>query len=192
MSEALPDARRRNECARNAILHATVSLVCEVGYDNASIEAIARRAGVGKQTIYRWWPSKGAVVLEAATQVLDPVVLLPDTGDFRADVRAQLVGIVELITTSGFGAGYRGVIAAGQSDPTLLEAVFDRIIEPNARGFSARAAVARDRDEIRTDADVETLGDVLYGFVEYRLLHGLPVDRRHIDALLDVAFHGVR
>ncbi|MCV7194332.1 TetR/AcrR family transcriptional regulator [Mycolicibacterium brumae] len=192
MAETPPDARRRNECARNAILDATVSLIGEVGYANVSIEAIARRAGVGKQTIYRWWPSKGAVVLDAATRSLDPVVLLPDTGDFLDDVRAQLKGIVERIADTGFGAAYRGVIAAGQSDDTLLEAVFDRIIEPNVGAFVARAARARDRDEIRADADVETLADVLYGFVEFRLLHALPVDPRHIDALVELAFRGVR
>lgn len=167
-------------------------MVGEFGYDNVSIEAIARRAGVGKQTIYRWWPSKGAVVLEAATQSLDPLVTLPDTGNFIADVRVQLNGIVDLITGTGFGAAYRGVIAAGQSDPALLDAVFDRIIDPNIGAFAARAARARDRAEIRADADVETLADVLYGFVEFRLFHALPVDPRHIDALVELVSRGVR
>ena len=87
MAESTPDAGRRNERARLAILDASLALVGELGYDNVSIEAIARRAGVGKQTIYRWWPSKGAVVLEAATHSLDPVVKFPDTGDVVADLR---------------------------------------------------------------------------------------------------------
>ena len=169
-----------------------MALIGEVGYDNVSIEAIARRACVGKQTIYRWWPSKGAVVLEAATQSLDPVVGFPDTGDLIADLRVQLIGILEVITTTGFGPAYRGLIAAGQSDPDLLRAVFDQIIEPNITAFTARITQAQERGEIRVDADVQTLRDVLYGVIEYRLFHAMPIESRHIDAILEIAFHGVQ
>ena len=187
-----PDPSRRNEQSRRAILDASISLVGELGYDNVSIEAIARRAGCGKQTIYRWWPSKGAVVLEAATRSLDPVVVFPDTGDIVADLRGQLIGILELITTTGFGAAYRGVIAAGQSDPDLLDAVYEQIIAPNIKGFGARAALAQERGEIRADADVQTLRDVLYGVIEYRMFHAMPLSSQQIDALLKITFLGVR
>lgn len=187
-----PDPSRRNEHSRQAILDASIALIGELGYDNVSIEAIAKRAGCGKQTIYRWWPSKGAVVLEAATRSLDPVVVFPDTGDIIADLRGQLMGILELITTTGFGAAYRGVIAAGQSDPDLLNAVYEQIIEPNVKGFGARAALAQERGEIHADADVQTLRDVLYGIIEYRMFHALPLEPQHIDALLKFAFQGVR
>lgn len=187
-----PDPSRRNEQSRQAILDASIALIGELGYDNVSIEAIARRAGCGKQTIYRWWPSKGAVVLEAATQSLDPVVVFPDTGDIVADLRGQLMGILDLITTTGFGAAYRGVIAAGQSDPDLLDAVYEQIIEPNIKGFGARAALAQERGEMRADADVQTLRDVLYGVIEYRMFHAMPIEPQHIDALLKITFQEVR
>jgi AcrR family transcriptional regulator len=186
-----PDPGRRNEQSRRAILDACISLVGEAGYENVSIEAIARRACVGKQTIYRWWPSKGAVILEAAMQSLDPVVTFPDTGDIIADLRFQMCKILEVITTTGFGAAYQGLIAACQSDPDLMQAVFDQIITPSITQFGARAALAQARGEIRADADVETLRDVLYGFIEYRLIHGMPLELRHIDASLAIAFHGV-
>lgn len=192
MPPSPPDPSRRNEHSRQAILDASMSLIAELGYDNVSIEAIAKRAGCGKQTIYRWWPSKGAVVLEAATRSLDPVVAFPDTGDIVADLRGQLLGILELISTTGFGAAYRGVIAAGQSDPGLLNAVYEQIIEPNVKGFGARAALAQERGEVRADADVQTLRDVLYGVIEYRMFHAMPLEPQHIDALLAIAFQGVR
>ncbi len=192
MSANPPDPARRNEQSRQAILDASIALISELGYDNVSIEAIARRAGCGKQTIYRWWPSKGAVVLEAATRSLNPVVVFPDTGDIVADLRTQLLGILELVTTTGFGAAYRGVIAAGQSDPDLLDAVYEQVIEPNIKGFSARAALAQERGEIRTDADVSTLRDVLYGVIEYRMFHAMPLEPEHINALLKLTFEGVR
>lgn len=187
-----PDPSRRNEHSRRAILEASLALVGELGYDNVSIEAIAKRAGCGKQTIYRWWPSKGAVVLDAATESLNPVVVFPDTGDIVTDLREQLMGILDLIASTSFGAAYRGVIAAGQSDPSLLRAVFDRIIEPNITGFSERAALAQQRGEMRPDADVATLRDVLYGVIEYRLFHAMAIEPQHIDALLKLTFDGVR
>lgn len=169
-----------------------MSLVCELGYDNVSIEAIARRACVGKQTIYRWWPSKGAVILEAATQSLDPVVVFPDSGDLQADLRLQLTGIIDLVTTTGFGAAYCGVIAACQSDPVLQRGVHEQVIEPNIKGFRARAVLAQERGEIRADADVATLRDMLYGVIEYRMFHDMPLDHAYIDAVLEIAFRGVR
>ncbi|TDB94153.1 TetR/AcrR family transcriptional regulator [Actinomadura sp. 7K534] len=192
MATNAPDPGRRSERSRLAILDASIALIGELGYDNVSIEAIARRAGVGKQTIYRWWPSKGAVVLEAATHSLDPVVAFPDTGEIVADLRAQLTGIVELIATTGFGATYQGLIAAGQSDPDLLRALFEQIIEPNVSEFSRRITVAQERGEVRADADVHALRDLLYGVIEYRLLHGMPITPEHIDAFLRITFEGVR
>ena len=187
-----PNPSRRNELSRRAILDASLALVGELGYHNVSIEAIARRAGVGKQTIYRWWPSIGAVVLEAATESLDPVVEFADTGDIVADLRTELTGVVEVITTTGFGAAYRGLLAAGQSDHNLLSELFNRIIEPNIQGFSARVALSQERGEMPVNADIATLREVLYGFIEYRLLHAMPIEPTHIDALLAIAFHGVR
>jgi AcrR family transcriptional regulator len=167
-------------------------MIGELGYDNISIEAIARRAGVSKQTIYRWWPSKGAVILEAATQSIDAAVAFPDTGDIVADLRTQLTRIVEVVATTGFGAAYRGLMAAGQSDPDLLRDVFDQLTEINSTGFDARIALAIERGEMRADADVQTLRDVLYGVIEYRTLHAMPIELGYVDAVLEIAFHGVR
>ncbi len=185
------DPSRRNEQSRRAILNASISLISELGYDNVSIEAIAKRACVSKATIYRWWPSKGAVVLEATTRSLDPVVTFPDTGDIVEDVRVQLRETLEIVTTTGFGMAYRGLIAAGQSDPDLLRAVFDQIINPNIEAYGARIALAQQRNEIRADVDVQTLRDLLYGVIEYRLLHAMPIEDRHIDAAMKIVFDGV-
>lgn len=182
----------RNEQSRRAILDASISMIGELGYDNISIEAIARQAGVSKQTIYRWWPSKGAVILEAATESLGAVVAIADTGDIVADVRTQLNAILELITTTGFGPAYRCLIAAGQSDPDLLRALFDQIIAPNIEDFRARATLAQQRGEIRADADWQTLRDLLYGVVEYRLIHAMPLEPAYIDGVLEIVFAGMR
>src|SRR5690348_11960575 len=98
-SKSLPDAGRRNEASRKAILTAAFDLVGEVGFAKLSIEAIAARAGVGKQTIYRWWPSKGTVLFDAFLMLSedhatgDPA--LPDTGDIEADLKTVLRATVD-------------------------------------------------------------------------------------------------
>ena len=92
MIAAMPNATRRSERSRRAILTAALDLVEEVGYAKTSVEGIAARAGVGKQTIYRWWPSKGAVLLDALLALSegdDGVEPLPDTGDLAADLKAR-------------------------------------------------------------------------------------------------------
>lgn len=167
-------------------------MIGELGYDKISIEAIARRAGVSKQTIYRWWPSKGAVILEAATESLSTVVTLADTGDIVADIGTQLTAIVELINTTGFGPAYRCLIAAGQSDAELLRHLFDRIMKPNIEDFGARVTLAQKRGEMRADADWQTMRDLLYGVVEYRLIHAMPLEPEYIDGVLAIVFGGVR
>ncbi|MBO0679394.1 TetR/AcrR family transcriptional regulator [Mycolicibacterium sp. S2-37] len=182
----------RSEQSRRAILDASISMIGELGYDDISIEAIARRAGVSKQTIYRWWPSKGAVILDAATESLGTVVAIPDTGDIVADIRTQLTAILDLITTTGFGPAYRCLIAAGQSDPDLLRDLFQRIIEPNIDDFRARYALAHQRGEMRADADWQTMRDLLYGVVEYRLIHAMPLEPAYIDSVLAIVFQEVR
>src|ERR687891_660297 len=93
-SRTAPDSSRRNPTSRRAILAAALDLVREVGYAKLSIEGIAARAGVGKQTIYRWWPSKGAVLFDAFLTLSESqdgeVEALPDTGDLEADLKLVL------------------------------------------------------------------------------------------------------
>lgn len=182
----------RSEQSRRAILDAAIVMIGEVGYDRSSIEAIARRAGVSKQTIYRWWPSKGAVILEAATESLSTVVALPDTGDIVADVRTQLTAILELITNTDFGPAYRCLIAAGQSDPDLLRALFEQIIAPNIEDFRARVDVAQQRGEMSAAADWQTMRDLLYGVIEYRLIHAMPLEPAYMDGVLDIVFQATQ
>src|SRR4051812_2052510 len=96
-----PDPARRSDRSRRAILDAALALVGEVGYNRLTIEAIAARAGVGKQTIYRWWPSKAAVLLDASLALAGDVPEgegrpgLPDTGDLAADLKRVLRATVD-------------------------------------------------------------------------------------------------
>jgi AcrR family transcriptional regulator len=189
---SVPDASRRNERSRRAILAATIELVAELGYEKASIEGIARRAGVGKQTIYRWWPSKGAVVLEALDDSLSDVVGFPDSGDIIEDLRVQMTGVSQLFRTE-LGAVYQGLIAAAQSDSALSRAHAEQVIEPAVAACHARLAIAQQRGELRSDIDVQALIDMLWGALYYRLLlHVTPLENRQVDDVLKIAFEGLR
>jgi AcrR family transcriptional regulator len=193
MQSSKPDPARRSERSRRAVLDAAVALVTELGYERTSIEAIAKRAGVGKQTIYRWWPSKGAVVLEALNDSLATVTDFPDSGDIVEDLRTQMTGVVKLLGSTNTGLVYQGVLAAAQSDPAISRAHIDDIIEPATIAGRERIARAKARGEIREDADPQALIDMLYGAIYYRLLlHTRPLEPGQVDADLDIAFRGLR
>jgi len=188
-----PDPARRNERSRRAILDAAIALIGELGYDRVSIEAIAKRAGVGKQTIYRWWPSKGAVALEALDASLATVVDFPDSGDIVEDLRTQMKGVTQLLGSTEVGPVYQGLLAAAQCDPALSRAHIEQVIEPATVACHERIARAQQRGELRADADRQAIIDMLYGAIYYRLLlHTRPLEPEQIDAALDIAFEGLR
>jgi len=193
MPSPKPDPARRNERSRRAILDAAIALIGELGYDRVSIEAIAKRAGVGKQTIYRWWPSKGAVALEALDASLATVVDFPDSGDIVEDLRTQMKGVTQLLGSTEVGPVYQGLLAAAQCDPALSRAHIEQVIEPATVACHERIARAQQRGELRADADRQAIIDMLYGAIYYRLLlHTRPLEPEQIDAALDIAFEGLR
>ncbi|WP_172804065.1 TetR/AcrR family transcriptional regulator [Auraticoccus monumenti] len=193
MTSSTPDPSRRNERSRQAILAATVELISEVGYERASIEAIAKRAGVGKQTIYRWWPSKGAVALEALDESLATVVDFRDSGHLLDDLAHHMKAVTQLLSSTELGPVIQGLIAAGQSDPSLSRAHLDKVIEPATLAWQERIRRAQASGEIRADADSEAVIDMLFGAMYYRLLlHTRPLRPEQIDAALHIAFLGLR
>ncbi len=106
-----PLVSRRRESSRLAILAAALALCREEGYARLSVEAIAARAGVGKQTIYRWWPSKGAVLLEALEREVAGSANVPDTGDIVADMRTVVGNLVRRHADPSFGPHVAALIA---------------------------------------------------------------------------------
>jgi AcrR family transcriptional regulator len=192
MTLTKPDPTRRNEHSRRAILDATVALISDLGYEQTSIEAIAKRAGVGKQTIYRWWPSKGAVALEALDESLGTVVDFADTGDIIKDLRTHMTGVTNLLNSTRLGPVVQGLIAAAQSDPAISRAHLDKVIEPANTFWLARIARAQASGEMRADADPQTIIEMLFGAMYFRLLvNTRPSEPEQIDAALDIAFRGL-
>ncbi|MGO4612600.1 TetR/AcrR family transcriptional regulator [Nocardia sp. 2YAB30] len=190
-----PAATRRSERARAAILAAATELIRELSYAKLSIEAIAGRAGVGKQTIYRWWPSKGAVVfdamLESDSGPAGPV--LPNTGDVAADLRELLRGSAAALIDPGFESFLRAMYIEIQQDPELAAAYRERLLIPQRVAVADRLAAAVCSGELRADVDLELAIDLLLGPIQMRWSLGLGgLTEAYADAVLDAALAYLR
>ena len=165
-----PRGRRRSESAHQAVLRAASELLRERGYAGLTIEAIAARAGVGKQTIYRWWPSKGAVVLDAFRNDLAADPPPADDGDAGPDPAAQVRRMAATLTDPTFGPYIAALTCEAQLDPVFAAAFRREIVDPSREGWRAIFARARAAGEIRADVDLDLAIDLLNGPLWYRLL----------------------
>ncbi|WP_327258891.1 MULTISPECIES: TetR/AcrR family transcriptional regulator [unclassified Streptomyces] len=180
-----PSSLRRSERSRRAILEAALDLCTEKGYGRVAVEAIAARAGVSKKTIYRWWPSKGAVMLEAFTDALVGTAPFVDTGDVAADLRANVMGAVKLLSTPPFGPVYAGILSEVHHDDALAEAVRTKLVDPRFEEAVARLRRAQEQGRIPSDADLPLAVEMLYGPVYYRHVVRKPVhDEETVAALV--------
>ncbi|MFC7219476.1 TetR/AcrR family transcriptional regulator [Streptomyces polyrhachis] len=182
-----PNAQRRSEKSHQATLAAAMDLCVEQGYGKVTVEAIAARAGVSKKTIYRWWPTKGAVVLEALIALVGKATQFPDTGDVAADMRTQMTAVLDNVMTGPHAAVYAGVIAEAQHDETLAHNLLAHLLQPRIEAARDRLRLAREKGQLAPDADVELAVDLLYGPVYYRLLLNLGMySREQLHTLIDL------
>jgi AcrR family transcriptional regulator len=189
-----PDPARRSERSRAAVLAATSALVAEVGYNKLTIEAIAARAGVGKQTIYRWWPSKGAVVFDAflADSAHEGGIELPDTGDLRADLRAVLRPSSDQLTDPAFDPSARVLIAEIVTDPALHGEYRTRLLDPLLEVTRRRFRSAREAGQIAPDTDLDLAVELFYGPLHYRWMFRLgPLTHDHADRLVEAVLRAL-
>lgn len=181
-----PPPRRRDPRAQRAILEAAGALVAELGYRRLSIEAVAARAGVGKQTIYRWWPSKGAVVLDAFMlhQEDEGGTVLPETDDLGADLALLLRGTVAGMVDPRFDEPYRALATEAQHDAALSDEVRTRLLGPLLDATRERIVRGQASGQVRGDVDPAVVVELLYGPVFHRwLLRTAPLDDAYADAL---------
>ncbi len=184
--------RPRSQEADRAILTATVDLLAERGLDGMSIEEVAARAGVGKATIYRRWPSKGLLALDAFVVSFAEQQPLPDTGTLRGDLVAALSAWVRAVTGTSMGRMLTGLIAEAQYDPELRAAWRDRVLEPLRAQYRIMLDRAAARGEIRLSVDQDVVLDLFFGSAQHRLLLGhLPLTEDFIDEVVDVILRGI-
>jgi AcrR family transcriptional regulator len=169
MTELRKPGRPRSETTRRAILAAAMDELQAKGYAAVTMDAIAARAGAGKQTIYRWWPSKADVVLEGMLDLAASRIAIPDEGSLRADLVAFLSATFR---QRGQGPVLVGLMAEAVLDPVFAEKFREQFLF--GRRAQLRTILSRwvDRGEIGPDVDLELLLDVVYGVLWYRLLVG--------------------
>ena len=180
--------------SREAILDAVHRLLQEGSVRDLTMEAIARRAGVGKPTLYRWWPSKAALVVDmfmariAAEEGAEPSPAGPAAEELRTRMRRmvrELNGV--------YGKVLADLIAEGQSDPGVLRELFDRKIGPRRDSTAAMIERGQASGELRQDLDAEVVVDMLAGPMYYRLLlRHAPLTEAYADALVDHVLRSIR
>ncbi len=192
MEEPKTRGRQRSVEAEAAILKAALHLVERKPLRSVTADAIAQRAGVSKATIYKWWPNKSMVALDAYLGGMTARVTIPDTGCAERDFTEQLQSVMTFYK-SPLGRLFCQFIAEGQSDPAFLALFRDRFLF--ARRDSARVMWRRgvDRGEIRRELDGEIVLDLIYGPMIFRLLagHGSMNDGES-QAMIEAIFNGIR
>ena len=193
-AEPAPRGRPRSEKAHQAILAAAARLLLERGLAAVSMDAVAEQAGVSKATIYRWWPTKETLALDAlytewAAAAPDP----RDTGSLRGDLLALLRPWARLVGSRPYARVIAGLIAEAQTDPAFAAQYQERIVQPRrdqAREIFRRAI---ERGEIPASTRVEVALDLLYGPLYHRLLHGhAPLTDRFVREAVDLALNGIK
>jgi AcrR family transcriptional regulator len=158
-----------------------------------SIEEVAARAGVGKTTIYRRWPSKGLLALDAFVASFRKEQPLPDTESLRGDLLAALRGWVRAVTQTPMGPVLTGLIAEAQHDPELRGAWRDRVLEPLRTQHRIMLDRAIERGEIAASVDRDVVLDLFFGAAEHRLLLGhLPMTEEFITEVVDTILAGIQ
>lgn len=189
-------ASRRSESSRRAILTAAFDLVQEVGYARLSIEGIASRAGVGKQTIYRWWPSKGAVLFDAFLMLSegedgDPT--LPDTGDLQADLTLVLRATVDELNDPRYDGPMRALTLEIAADPALAASYAERLSGPMTALKKDRLRSAQRAGELADDLDLDVVVDMIWAPLFSRWLQRSgPLTHAYADRLVATALDGLR
>jgi AcrR family transcriptional regulator len=182
--------RPRSEQSRVAVLRATSELLHEVGLRAMTTEEISARSGASKATIYKWWPNKYAVAVEAFLTEMMADSPDPDTGSAYEDFRRVIRGLTHFYTGAS-GRVFAQLVGEGQSDPLVAQELRTHLVTPRRTLMRTIWDRGVARGELRADVDPDAALDLLIGPVLYRLLLGhAPLDEASADALVDAATRG--
>lgn len=174
------------------ILEASAELLFADGMGAFTIEKVANLSGASKMTIYKWWPSKGALALDGYFHKVAPELAFADTGDIEAELRAQLHTFVRVIRDTPASRVIGELIGQAQSDPELKAAYLERYSSPRRANAVAAMEKAKQRGQLRASLDPETVVDQLWGACYHRLLlPDQPLTDEFVDALVDNLFRGI-
>jgi AcrR family transcriptional regulator len=169
------------------VLAAVTDLLREVGYQSLTMEAVAARAGVGKTTVYRWWPTKPALVIDAVADALPPVEV-ELSGETRRDVRAVVARLAHTDTAAAMADVLPALAAEARRDPDAAERL-SALLGPRRAADAAVLLTAAARRDLPHDVDVTLLLDAALGALLLRRLRGEEPTDAVVDALTDLLTH---
>jgi AcrR family transcriptional regulator len=176
----------RSEQARIAVLEAADDLLAERGLAGVTIEGIAARAGVAKQTIYRWWGSKNDILFDALIADAGEHFTAPGHGDLGRDLREHLGQLAVFLTTTDAGAVFRALAGQAQQDPAVAVRFQAEVLAPQRERDRLPFLAAIERGQLAACTDIDLAVDQVVGPVYYRaLITGGSVTAPFTDALVD-------
>ena len=194
VAEAQPrtrPGRPRSEASRTAVLRATSELLHEVGLRAMTTEEIANRSGASKATIYKWWPNKHAVAIDAFLSEMMAESRDPDTGSAREDLAAVVRGLLHFYTGPS-GRVFAQLVGEAQADPLIQQELRTNLVDSRRELFRAIWDRGVDRGELRGDVDPDAALDLVIGPALYRLMIGhAPLTDEAAEALVDAAIRGL-
>ena len=171
--------RPRSEEARTAVLNAVDDLLVEVGYAAMTMKNIAERAGVSRQTVYRWWSTKAEILFEASAADAVEEMTVPPSGSPLAEITAYLHALVAFLVHSPAGAGYRALVGEAQHDPAVAKLLASRDVLGDSASTVVSRAIGADADAV----NVEQLCAQLVGPVFYSVLSGRRAETLDVELL---------
>ncbi|MFC5403344.1 TetR/AcrR family transcriptional regulator [Cohnella soli] len=175
--------RPRSQQAMEAVLTAVRQLLETSAYKQITMEGIAKAAGVGKPTLYRWWPNVASIVMDAMTKQARQDIGVPDTGSLESDLHLY-IGDTCRSLTQGAGSIMRSLMAEAQFDDGFAQIFRESFICSRRETLIALLKRSAARGELPKDADLELLTDLCYGPIWYRLLNGhAPLDEPFVQAI---------
>lgn len=183
--------RPRSEASKTAILNATIDLLEEYGYSTLTIEAIAARAGVGKATIYRWWPNKSILALDAFLMSTESRLYFQENTSIRENFRQQLHALANVFNGI-LGKTVVALVAESGEDSEIAKAFYTQYLKPRREDAILILERSIDRGEIQAGINLDVVSDMLYGPVYFRILiYKKKVDSNFIDTLVGQVMKGI-
>ena len=192
-----PAVRRGRPPSEMAVSHAVImdavyALLQVKSVRDLTMEAVAKRAGVGKPTLYKWWPTKATLVLAMLCERMAPKLEKPTVLTAEESLRFRARSLIKAFN-GPFGRIVAGLIAEGQSEPAVLQEFFDRWVSPRRNATIADLQRGKDAGELRSEIEPELLNDAIFGAIYYRmLLRSGPLTRRFGEDLVEQVILGHR
>jgi AcrR family transcriptional regulator len=174
------------------IMDAVYALLQEKSVRDLTMEEVAKRAKVGKPTLYKWWPNKATLVLAMLCERMAPNLEKPTALTAEESLRFRVRRLIDAFN-GPFGNIVAGLIAEGQSEPAVLQEFFDRWVSPRRNATIADLQRGKDAGELRSETEPELVNDAIFGAIYYRfLLRSTPLNRRFGEEVVEQVICGHR